>query len=291
MADTDGNNIWEIEISERLRKVIENHLVTPVAVPAQPRYAATVMLVRDAVNEKGLLDEVTRVETFMLRRAKTMAFVPDALVFPGGRVDVRDAACDLRWIGPSPSEWASRMHCSEEIARQVVVAAAREVFEECNVLLAGADASSVLDDLTDSVWDQERERLLSREESFSSMLIQQGLVFRSDLLGLRSHWLTPEFEPRRYDTFFFAALLPAGQLPSNKTSEASDARWVDPRWLLDKAERAGITLLPPTRYNLTFLADAKDAELFVRETPPVQQIMLKPHWRDDGELVLRCVLP
>jgi hypothetical protein len=122
------------------------------------------------------------------------------------------------------------------------------------------------------------------------MLIQQGLVFRSDLLGLRSHWLTPEFEPQRYDTFFFAALLPAGQLPSNKTSEASDARWVDPRWLLDEAERAGMTLLPPTRYNLAFLADAKDAESFVRETPSVQQIMLKLHWRDDGKLVLRCVL-
>jgi 8-oxo-dGTP pyrophosphatase MutT (NUDIX family) len=248
------------------------------------------MLVRDAFDEKGPFGKTARVETFMLRRAKSMAFVPDALVFPGGRVDTRDADRDLCWVGPSPSEWALRMRCPEEIARQVVVAAAREVFEECNVLLAGADASSVLDDLVDSAWDRERERLLSREESFAHMLIQHGLVFRSDLLGLRSHWLTPEFEPRRYDTFFFAALLPAGQLPSNKTSEASTARWIDPCWLLSEAEKAGMTLLPPTRYNLTFLADAKDAESFVKETPPVQQIMLRPHKRNDGELVLRCVL-
>jgi 8-oxo-dGTP pyrophosphatase MutT (NUDIX family) len=291
MTSTNVGNILEIEISERLKALIGSHLASPATTPAQPRYAATVMLVRDVVDERAALSKTTRVETFMLKRAKTMAFMPNALVFPGGRVDKRDADVNLHWVGPSPSEWASRMHCSEEIARQVVVAAAREVFEECNVLLAGTDSSDVLSDLPDLNWAQERARLLSHEESFSSMLIRQELVFRSDLLGLRSHWLTPEFEPCRYDTFFFAALLPAGQSPSNKTSEASAAQWLDPRWLLEEAERAGITLLPPTRYNLSFLAEAKDAESFVRERPVVQQIMLRPHRRNSGELVLRCVLP
>ncbi len=64
---------------------------------------------------------------FMLRRVKTMEFVPDAVVFPGGRVDDRDSNPNLPWCGPAPAEWAELMGCTEEVARRVVVAAAREV--------------------------------------------------------------------------------------------------------------------------------------------------------------------
>ena len=36
-------------------------------------------------------------------------------------------------------------------------------------------------------------------------------MLRADLLGAWAHWITPAFEPRRYDTRFFVAALPRGQ--------------------------------------------------------------------------------
>lgn len=264
--------------------------------PAEPRFAATVMLIRD--NHKKANDpyqapeEVGRsnVEVFMLRRAKTMAFVPNAVVFPGGRVDERDADPRLPWSGPSPLEWAERLGCEEQIARCIVVAAAREVFEECGVLLAGKDSKQVVGDLTDSVWDSYRIALEAREKSFSEMLIEEGLMLRSDLLGLRSNWLTPVFETRRYNTFFFAALLPEGQIPDDRTSEATIADWVDPLWACDLAEKGQILLLPPTRYNLGRIAAAETAAQFVAERPSIEQFSIKATKNDNGEVVFQCML-
>ena len=264
--------------------------------PAQPRVAATVMLVRDSQKHGGAKylppAEVGRskVEVFMLRRAKTMAFTPDAVVFPGGRVDERDADPRLPWFGPSPAKWAKRLQCDEHMARCIVVAAAREVFEECGVLLAGKDGHQVVSDLADPEWNEYRNALEAREKSFSEMLIEKGLMLRSDLLGLRSNWLTPLFEARRYNTFFFAALLPEGQNPDDRTTEASIADWVDPLWAFDKADKSQILLLPPTRYNLGRIATAQSAAEFVDENPPVPQYSIKASRGENGEVRFQCAL-
>lgn len=262
--------------------------------PVMPKYAATVMLVRDAdfsIASQYRSENPSSLEVFMLRRAKTMAFVPNAIVFPGGSVDTRDSDPDLPWAGPTPEEWAERMGCEVSLARCIVVAAAREVFEECGVLLAGADSTSVIEDMTDPVWDDERDRLTAHIESFAEMLIRRKLVLRSDLLGVRSRWMTPEFEPRRYDTFFFSALLPKGQMPDDRTSEATIADWVDPVWLFNQAESGNALLVPPTRYNLSFVVGAKNAQKFIAEAPPIERIMLKPARSEEGNVVLRCQIP
>ena len=176
----------------------------------------------------------------------TMAFAPRTWVFPGGGVDARDDAPDLPWAGPRPREWAETMGCEVGLARSLVCAAVREVFEECGVLLAGPSADTVVADLRDPEWDVERSALLSKEQSFAELLLRRGLVLRSDLLSPQGRWVTPEFEPRRYDTFFFAALLPEGQIPDDDTSEADHADWTDPAELLAAYEMGEAILLPPT---------------------------------------------
>ena len=150
--------------------------------PVEPRYAATVMLVRDGSGPGGR-DDVAGVEVFMLRRVATMAFAPRTWVFPGGGVDPRDDAHDLPWAGPQPREWAALMGCEEGLARALVCAAVREVFEECGVLLAGPSPETVVADLRDPEWDVERAALLSKEQSFAELLLRRGLVLRSDLLS------------------------------------------------------------------------------------------------------------
>ncbi len=284
--------------------------------PAMPRMAATVMLVRESTGvdphgagshevaqsgpscdsaglplDAGGPSEALRREAFMLRRVKSMAFVPDAVVFPGGSVDPRDADERLPWAGPSPEAWAARMGIDEDEARRVVVAAAREVFEECGVLLAGENGGDVVSDVARATWREERRRLAEHESSFAEVLVRHGLVLRADLLGLRSHWLTPEYEPRRYDTFFFAALVPAGQTPDDRTSETNRAEWADARRILEGGRRGKVRIVPPTAYNLAHLVNAPSIEAFVAGVPAVERIMLEPARNEAGEAVLRCLLP
>ena len=175
-----------------------------------------------------------------------MEFVPDAVVFPGGRVDDRDSNPNLPWCGPAPAEWAELMGCTEDVARRVVVAAAREVFEECGVLLAGSDEHSVVQDLSDPSWQEDRTALENHEIAFADMLILRGLVLRTDLLGLISNFCTPEFETKRYDTFFFSALMPEGQVADGETSEAQIADWVTPAYAMRAGDAGTCRNTPPT---------------------------------------------
>ncbi|MDE9365742.1 NUDIX domain-containing protein [Luteipulveratus sp. YIM 133132] len=250
--------------------------------PPAPRLASTVMLVRHG--------SACPVEVFMLRRVPTMEFAPSMWVFPGGGVDARDADAGLPWAGPSPAEWAARIGVDEPTARQLVIAAVREVFEECGVLLAGADADRVVGDVSGDEWQAEREALLSREQSFAQLLSRRRLVLRSDLLTLQDHWLTPEFEPKRYDTYFFAALLPEGQIADDATTEADTAVWVDPKDLLAQADSREARMLPPTVVNVRRVAGATSPEELVAARPTVVRVMPEPV-RTDGGVVLRAYLP
>lgn len=193
-------------------------------------------------------------EVFMLRRAASMAFAPSAYVFPGGGVDIRDAQDSLPWAGPSPADWARRLAAPTQAqARELVVAAVRELFEECGVLLAGPDATSVVADLTGPEWDRARAALVARELSFAQFLSARRLVLRTDLLRAVDRWITPEFEPRRYDTRFFLAELPRGQVPDDDCTEADHVRWVRPADLLAEQEQGRALLLPPTEVSLRLL--------------------------------------
>jgi 8-oxo-dGTP pyrophosphatase MutT (NUDIX family) len=207
--------------------------------PVAPRDAATVILLRPG----GPAFEV-----FAQKRASTMAFAAGMYVFPGGTVDPRDAHADVGWVGPPPQEWATRFGRTVDEARAVVCAAVREVFEECGVLLAGPDASTVVGNVAGDEWEASRLSLLNREVGLAALLAERGLVVRSDLLAPWARWLTPEFEPRRYDTFFFLARLPAEQRTRDVGGESVHAVWAPP------AELSGLEMLPPTAHTLRQLA-------------------------------------
>lgn len=288
----------------RNKKVLESigdHIDHPNPNPATPRFAATVMLVRDSKTNPtkyqitdgempGEFPTGQEIEVFMLRRVKSMAFVPDAVVFPGGRVDDRDSNPSLPWVGPTPAQWAEYMSVTEDIARRVVVAAAREVFEECGVLLAGPSEDSLVNDLSDPTYQDDRAALVAHELSLADMLIKRGLVLRTDLLGLVSNWCTPEFEPKRYDTFFFSALMPEGQKADDKTSESQISDWVTPAYAIRESDRGHWLVVPPTVYNLTSIASSPSAEEFVSSRRKLQKIMFHPSRKENGEIVLQCQL-
>lgn len=216
---------------------------TPPEQPAAPKDAATVMLLRNGA---------TGPEVFLQRRVKGMPFAGGMTVFPGGGVDNRDADASVAWSGPDADWWAERFGCSPDVARALVSAAVRETFEEAGVLLAGPDHTTVVGDT--SRYADARAALVSREVSLAKFLADEGLVVRADLLRPWANWVTPEDEPRRYDTRFFLAAMPEGQRADAVTTEATEAYWATPNQALEDFEQGRCHLLPPTRVTLSELA-------------------------------------
>lgn len=89
---------------------------------------------------------------------------------------------------------------------------------------------------------------------------ETGLLLVPDLLRPWAHWITPEVEPRRYDTHFFLAVVPADADLHDISGEADWAGWVTPATALEGAERGEVGLMPPTRSILLELADLADPD-------------------------------
>jgi 8-oxo-dGTP pyrophosphatase MutT (NUDIX family) len=244
------------------------------AVPAEPRHAATVVLLRDG--EPGP-------EVYLLRRQASMAFAGGMCVFPGGGVDPRDHDSSVAWVGPSPAEWAQRLDCEESLARALVCAAVRETFEESGVLLAGPSPDSVVSDTTDDGWEADRVALETRELSMTDFLLRRGLVLRTDLLGAWSGWLTPIFEPRRYETWFFVAALPEGQVTRDVSTESSSVHWTPALAAVEAVEAREILMLPPTYLTCLDVAQHPTPEHVLAEAAGRTVEMFTPQVVSSGD--------
>jgi 8-oxo-dGTP pyrophosphatase MutT (NUDIX family) len=253
--------------------------------PAPPRVAATVLLLRPAgprvdgpagVGGDGF-------EVYVIRRVRAMAF-GGMYAFPGGSVDPTDSQVHLAWSGPPPQRWGERLGLTADAAQAVVCAAAREVFEEAGVLLAGPGEDRVVGDVSGDAWESARQDLEARRLGFAALLADRGLTIRSDLLLPWSRWITPEFEPRRFDTYFFVALLPEGQRTRNVTAEADHVMWIRPSDALGRVAAGEIAMLPPTMLTLREVAACRDlpgvlAAAAQRDLTPVAPRL---EWLADG---------
>lgn len=238
--------------------------------PAPARDAATVALLRSTAAGP---------QVYLLRRNLGMVF-GGMHAFPGGSVDPADAERGTAWAGPPPAAFAEAFSCPEPLARALVCAAVRETFEEAGVLLAGPSGSELLADVSSDEWEAERVALEGRQQSLSQLLDRRGLVLRADLLSPLAHWITPEVEPRRFDTRFFVAEVPAGQVPRDVGGEAADRLWVRPADALAQ----GLTMLPPTTAALRDLAAHDDVAGAVRARRTVTPVLPKLLVRDDDSV-------
>lgn len=175
-----------------------------------------------------LRDTADALEVFMLRRLTAMAFAGGMHVFPGGVVDPSDQTPTLTAI--------------------------RETFEESGVLLATGNVADK------ELLEQDRLALVDHRATLAEVLNRHHLVPRPDLLRPWSRWITPVFEPRRYDTHFFVALAPEGQQARDVGGESDDATWVAPQAALANAERGDWFLMPPTETTLRELLRYRSAE-------------------------------
>jgi len=207
----------------------------PADETAVPRAAATLLVVRD-----------DPFEVLMLRRQGPGTF-PSALVFPGGAVDPDDSHAD--WVGMTRG--GATLDTDDRAFR---IAAVRETWEEAGILVALEGARVPADPRT------------------NYRAIVAGVEARLDLDGIHdfAHWVTPEPEPRRFDTRFFIARAPQGQVASFDGNETVSLQWTSPRRAVELDRSGEVPLLFPTRLNLARLAesDGVDAAIDAAITRP-----------------------
>ena len=233
--------------------------------PAPVRAAATVVLLRPQ----------DPFEVYVLRRATTMAF-GGVYAFPGGGVDPADRPDTIR------PDWDVRLGVPAEQARAIVGAAVRELFEEAGVLLAGREQATV-GDIGAPDWDADRIAVQNRELTMTALLDRRGLRLRDDLLFPWSRWITPEFEPKRFDTWFFVALLPEAQTARDVSGEADRTEWIGPQ------AANGLAMLPPTRSTLDDLRAYHDVSEVVAASArrdATAPVLPRVEFTDDGGAVL-----
>ncbi|TNE87443.1 MAG: NUDIX hydrolase [Deltaproteobacteria bacterium] len=232
------------------------------------RPAATVLVLRDGS---------TGPEVFMVQRHRKSGFMPSAWVFPGGRVDEADGLHGHPRVRGGGAA-IEAMDLSIERATAFLVAALRETFEEAGVFLGdGALPQDV------------RQALQAGDVSLIELLEAHDATIDLDRLSPWSWWITPEQEPRRYDTRFLLARAVEGPARHDE-HETVDSAWIRPGEAVLQADASAFPLAPPTWWTLKELAafdsvDAIFAEAPKRPRRPIQPIL---HMGPDG---LQLVLP
>lgn len=249
--------------------------------------AATVVLLRDGA--EGL-------EVYMQRRTRTLAFAAGMYVFPGGRVEEQDAdpavpfAESPPWpvpfaVGgdivrglPGPSD-------PEHVYRGLVVAAVRETLEEAGVLLAVGEQGPVSQQEAHIV----RELLLGGAPLPVALSAVGARLAYSNVVAY-AHWMTPAVEVRRFDTRFFAAVLPPGQHARSASGESEESGWVRPAVMLQRMTAGEVIMLPPTIAALQALVGEQDAAAAVGagHRPGLRPVLPQP-FHESGTIAWRLV--
>jgi 8-oxo-dGTP pyrophosphatase MutT (NUDIX family) len=243
---------------------------------ATPQPAATVMLVRG---------DADGMQVFMVVRHREADVHGGALVFPGGRVDAEDAA-----LAADPDLYPPLVDADAAMAA-ARVAAIRETFEECGVLLARPRGSEALvsGNRLQSIEAQHRVAVLRDAGRFGEMLAAEALVLAPDAMVYFAHWISPERSPKRFDTRFFLAVAPTGQSASHDGNETVDSLWIAPSAALEGADRGLYQVVFPTRMNLSKLARhaSPAAALAAARASTVVTVMTRQERVENGVRILR----
>ena len=227
--------------------------------PAELRPASTLLLIRD---NAGL-------EVLMIKRNRAVDFAAGAMVFPGGKVCADDR---------NP-EWAGRLTGDDTDQVQAFkIAAIREVFEETGILLAQSREGLPIDPARVASFTDLRAPIDVGDALFSDLIIKDDLVLDSQALIKFGNWLTPKFMPKRFDTLFYVAQMPEGQVATADGREATEIAWMRPADALAAAEEGRATIIFPTRMNLGRLALADTCsvafERFSEDCPlPIEPVV------------------
>ncbi|KAI1509492.1 NUDIX domain containing protein [Pyrenophora tritici-repentis] len=232
---------------------------TPLKTPAVPRPSASVLLI-SPTNQILLLHRVSKASSFA-----------SAHVFPGG-------ALSKTHDGEIPDVNDPARHRDGPAYR---MAAVRETFEECGILLAKSKKTGKLfTEISDEEREQGRKDVHSGKIKFRDLLETWGAVPDTDALIPFTRWVTPGNVPKRFTTQMYIYFLPLGSTSPTKRAapkgtpplagleqedeivipkpthdggiEHTAARFLPPNKWIDLARQNRIILFPP-QFILTLL--------------------------------------
>jgi 8-oxo-dGTP pyrophosphatase MutT (NUDIX family) len=228
------------------RAIVSHYPVSVKPAPVTPVPAATLVLLRN--RSAGAF------EVLLIRRHTASKFAAGDFVFPGGKIEVGDGLDDA-------ADWCRSVDAAQAARRLGLVSAPpsaalghwvgviRETFEEVGILLAYApDGGPVR--LDGARYAAYRRACQADHRAFWEMLRAERLTLATDALVYFAHWITPEVQPLRFDTRFFAAPMPEGQEAVADEREITEVRWLTPREAIDANARGQLSLRNPTVKNL-----------------------------------------
>lgn len=182
-------------------------------------------------------------------------------VFPGGRMEDADVPAQA---GPLGAALGARMGLGAELAEGYVQAALRETFEEMGLLVSGEKHAA-------PALRQAREAMAREELVWTAWAPARQAPAR---LVYFDHWITPEIEPKRFDTRFFAAAVAPDAAPE-PNAEAISWGFFTPRQALEFIARGEMAMAPPTLVTMLRLARYASLEealagLAARTVAPLQ---------------------
>ena len=204
-----------------------------------PKDAAAVILLRQNTDPQDP-------EVYWVKRSDKLAFLGGYHAFPGGQIDAGDAEVDVR-------------NAPDAVTAGMISGAARELFEESGVLvthggetLTKGQRASLLDDLE------------SGRMSWPALLQHYELYLDANDFTYVGRWVTPPFNARRFDTWFFLVNCPPKQEPYLIAGELQDGEWIAAseayeRWLRDE-----VVAVPPTLHALRTIAGGLTPDLVDR---------------------------
>jgi 8-oxo-dGTP pyrophosphatase MutT (NUDIX family) len=250
--------------------------ITSTIIHTPPRDAATVIILRDGA--PGL-------EVFLVKRHGLSDVLGGAYVFPGGKLDEADMqlaeAAHLDQASLALHAALAEPELEPARARGLFVAALREAFEECGVLFA------------QGAGPQHKRQLAEQIQggcSFNQMLATLQLRLHTAALLPWSRWVTPKMpsvSSKRFDTRFFVAALPPGQIAHHDNVETTESVWLTPRLALEQYWARGIELAPPQIMTLAHLARFADVAAVLQAARQTRPPLIAPEPFDEqGERVL-----
>jgi ribonuclease/clavin/mitogillin len=226
-----------------------------------PKDAAAVILLRHQTSPKNP-------EVFLVKRSEKLAFLGGYHAFPGGQFDATDAEAPV-------------VNCPDAETRAAISCAARELFEETQVLVTrGGDA------LTKGQRESLFDDLQSGRMSWPALLNHYELHLDANDFTFVGRWVTPPFAARRFDTLFFLVNCPAKQNPQiGADAELESGQWIAASEAVGRWEHSEILAVPPVLHALKTLAGGQTEDLVKRflaapnaNGEPTRRIEFRPNY-------------